>query len=53
MKRESEGIKTAWIPAFTPGIDNGKTIRRNVCQEVAPRSLLAFNNEGLISINAL
>ena len=30
MKRESDGMKTAWTPLFTPFNDRGKITRRNV-----------------------
>ena len=46
MKKElTAGKNTNVIPLITPGNDNGRVMRRNVCAGLAPKSALASNQE--------
>lgn len=47
-KSDRAGMKTAWMPDFTPLMASGKMTRRKVTHEEAPKSRDASINAGFI-----
>src|SRR5690606_2903529 len=53
INKDKDGIKTTWIPDFTPFNVNGKMTRRKVVHLEAPKSFAASSNDGLRLSKAL